>query len=134
VFYVFLGLLLLNGVFLAIIVLLQAGKGGGLASMGGGSGTDTLVGGRQAATLLTKASWTSGGLFLFLAIVLSIMSTRSQAPAPILRDSFQGGTATPPPILQLPNSGAAGASGTQGAAPQTQQPQQQPAPATTTNR
>src|SRR6185503_4526577 len=98
--------------------------------MGGGSGTDTLIGGRQAATLLTKASWASGGLFLFLAVVLSIMSTRSQAPTPILRDSFGAPTTVPQPLL--PGAQPAGPSGAQGAAPQTQQPK--PAPATTTNR
>ena len=35
-------------------VLLQAGKGGGLAAVGGGASTDTFIGGRQAATLLTQ--------------------------------------------------------------------------------
>ncbi|MEX2283490.1 MAG: preprotein translocase subunit SecG [Gemmatimonadota bacterium] len=129
-FYVLLFLLLLNGVFLGVIVLLQSGKGGGLASMGGGAGTDTLIGGRQAATLLTKASWVSGGLFLFLALVLSVMSSRSQAPTPILREGFQGsGAAVPAPLLpgaQQPAQGAA-----TGTAPQTQQ---QAPPTATTNR
>src|SRR5690606_40292473 len=51
---------------LPILVLLQAGKGGGLAAMGG-VGTETFIGGRQAATILTKASWVMGGLFMALA-------------------------------------------------------------------
>jgi preprotein translocase subunit SecG len=131
VFYVLLFLLLLNGVFLGVIVLLQSGKGGGLASMGGGAGTDTLIGGRQAATLLTKASWVSGGLFLFLALVLSVMSSRSQAPAPILREGFQGSGAPGAltPMLQGAQPPQGGATGT---APQTQQ--QAPPTTTTTNR
>src|SRR5688572_8780542 len=125
-------LLLIDGVLLGIIVLLQSGKGGGLASMGGGAGTDTLIGGRQAATLLTKASWVSGGLFLFLALVLSVMSSRSQAPTPILRDGFGNPAAAPAPILPGAQPTTGGATGT---APQAQPqaaPQTPAAPATTT--
>src|SRR5687768_18277993 len=66
---------------MGVVILLQAGKGGGLASMGGGAGTDNLIGGRQAATLLTKATWVSGGLFLTLALLLSIMSSRQAGPS-----------------------------------------------------
>jgi len=56
-------LLVLDCLLLFPVVLLQSGKGGGLAAMGGGASTDTFLGGRQAATLLTKASWTSPGVF-----------------------------------------------------------------------
>lgn len=93
-----LALLLLDGLFLSVIVLLQAGKGGGLAAMGGGAATDSLMGGRQAATLLTKASWVSGGLFLFLALVLSVMSTRRETLEPLLRGEFEG-PAAPAPVV-----------------------------------
>ena len=47
------------------VVLLQAGQGGGLASMGGGT-TDLVMGGRQAVTILHKMSWITGGVFMFL--------------------------------------------------------------------
>jgi preprotein translocase subunit SecG len=130
VFYFLLFVLLINGVFLGVIVLLQSGKGGGLASMGGGTGSDTLIGGRQAATLLTKATWVSGGLFLFLSLVLSVLSTRQQAAAPLLRGEFQQAPAAPGSVL--PGQSAPGA--TQGTAPQAPPQQQQPAPSTTTNR
>ena len=33
-------------------VLMQAGQGGGLASLGGGAGTEVFMGGRQAVTVL----------------------------------------------------------------------------------
>jgi preprotein translocase subunit SecG len=89
VFTFLLILLLLDGLLLGVVVLLQSGKGGGLASMGGGAGTDTLIGGRQAATILTKASWICGGLFMGIALVLSVLSTRSAAPSSILRDEFR---------------------------------------------
>ena len=68
-------LLIIDGLVLAVSILLQAGQGGGLASMGGGS-TDLVLGGRQAVTILHKASWVTGGLFIFLALLLSIVASQ----------------------------------------------------------
>jgi len=62
-------LLILDAIVLSIVVLLQAGQGGGLASLGGG-GTDTVLGGRQAVTILTKLSWWCGGVFMVLSLLL----------------------------------------------------------------
>lgn len=86
-------LLIVDGLVLASVVLLQAGQGGGLASLGGGT-TDLVMGGRQAVTILHKASWITGSLFMFLALLLSIAASnravgetdvqrrlREQAPA-----------------------------------------------------
>ena len=94
-------LLILDGLLLTVVVLLQSGKGDGLAAMGGSSSsTDSVIGGRQAATLLTKASWVGGGVFLALALVLSILSSRAQTADSILRQEFQqGGPAAPQPIV-----------------------------------
>ncbi len=64
-------LLIIDGLVLGAVVLLQAGQGGGLASMGGGT-TDLVLGGRQAVTILHKTSWVTGALFMFLALMLSV--------------------------------------------------------------
>ena len=105
-FGILLTLLILDGVLLMVIILLQAGKGGGLAAMGGGSAsTESFMGGRQAATVLTKATWTTGALFLALAVVLSILSTRRQEAAPLLQDEFQSAPTAPQPILPGPGAG-----------------------------
>lgn len=84
---------------LILIVLLQAGKGGGLAASFGGasSSTESFIGGRQAATLLTKLTWIGGGSYIFLALVLAILSSRStQQPESVLRNQFgPGGQAAP---------------------------------------
>lgn len=100
-----LALMLLDGVLLTVVVLLQSGKGGGLASMGGGAGTDTLIGGRQAATILTKTTWATGGLFLVLALALAVLSSRAQRPNSILREEFKQTSkpAAPAPV-QLPGT------------------------------
>lgn len=107
----------LLAVMLVVIILIQSGKGGGLAASFGGasSSTDSFMGGRQAATALTKMTWIGGGLFLFLALVLAVLSAGpSAAPESILRQGA-GGQGTlpeaPPSLLEAPpatDSGAAG--------------------------
>lgn len=92
-------LLVLDGLFLSVVILLQAGKGGGLAAMGGGAAaTDGILGGRQATTVLTRATWISGSAFMVLALILSILSSRSQAPESILRQGVSP-AAAPAPVL-----------------------------------
>ena len=54
-------ILILDAIVLITAILLQAGTGGGLAALGGGSSTDSFLGGRQATTILTKLSWWCGG-------------------------------------------------------------------------
>lgn len=66
-------LIVLVSLVLATAVLLQAGQGGGLASLGGGP-AENVVGGRQAETILTKGTWWLGAAFMFLALVLSVIS------------------------------------------------------------
>jgi len=100
VFAFLLALLILDGILMMIIVLLQSGKGDGLAAMGGAPmGTDSFIGGRQAATLLTKATWVSAGLFMTIAFLLSILSSRQTQPTSILRGQFQQQAPAPQPIL-----------------------------------
>ncbi len=79
-------LLILDTLLLSVVILLQAGKGGGLAASFGGasSSSDSFMGTRQAGNLLTKLSWWCGGIFLFLAFVLQLMSARSAVPSSVL--------------------------------------------------
>lgn len=79
-------LLVIDALLLCLVVLLQAGKGSGLAAEFGGasSSTDSFLGGRQTATLLTKSSWTLGGIFMGLSLILAIVSARTRAPTSIL--------------------------------------------------
>lgn len=121
-------LMLIVGLFMTVVILLQSGKGGGLAAMGGGGGgtaADNLIGGRQAATLLTKSTWVSGGLFLALALALSVLSSRRSQPESILQGQFQPAAPTAPmPILpgtgESPGETPAG--GTQTAPPSGEAP------------
>ncbi len=101
----FLSLLIIDALILSMVVLLQSGKGGGLSAEFGGasSSTDQFLGGRQAATLLTRASWVSGGVFLGLALILTVLSARTRAPASVLEGQFSpptGAQPVPTPLLQ----------------------------------
>jgi len=93
--------LVLDGLFLSVVILLQAGKGGGLAAVGGSGGTmaDGVLGGRQATTVLTRATWTAGTIFMVLALVLSIMSSRSQLPESVIQVNAPAAQTAPEPVL-----------------------------------
>lgn len=96
-----LAVLVLDGLFLSVVILLQAGKGGGLAAVGGSGGTmaDGVLGGRQATTVLTRATWTAGTIFMVLALVLSIMSSRARAPSSVIEVDAPAETTAPQPVL-----------------------------------
>ena len=112
-FGLLLALLVLDGILLGVVVLLQSGKGGGLAAMGGGAAaTDGILGGRQATTVLTRATWTTGSVFMALALVLSIMSSQAQLPESILRQDAQPTAPAAQPILPTLDQGGQGATET----------------------
>jgi len=66
-------------VLLILIVLLQAGKGGGLAGAFGGAGGQTFLGARGAADFLSKLTIYLAVGFMFLALVLSFTYGRRGA-------------------------------------------------------
>jgi len=112
-------LLVLDGIVLTLIILLQAGKGGGLAAMGGGvTATDGVLGGRQATTFLTRATWVAGSAFMVLALALAIISSRGQQPGSILQQGIQppaapstvipGAEQPPAPVAPVPDEAPAG--------------------------
>jgi len=94
-------LLVLDCVVLILAILLQSGKGTGLAANFGGasSSPDAFIGIRQAGNLLTKASWWGGGIFLGLCFILQIMSTHTSAPRSVLEKGLgaQPANVAPPP-------------------------------------
>jgi len=125
-------LLIIDALLLSVVGLLQAGQGGGLASLGGG-GTDTVLGGRQAVTILTKLTWWCGGIFLLLSLVLSFVPRGAGSTA--LQERLRAATPAEPQQAPLPLGAptqppaqAPGAA-TPGAAPQQAPAAQTPAPA-----
>src|SRR2546426_10031045 len=95
-YWILIGILSLDSLVLVTAVLLQAGQGGGLASLGGGAGTEQFLGGRQATTLLHKITWWAAAIFLFLSLVLALMSAHTATPRSVID------TTAPPPAPVQP--------------------------------
>ena len=64
-------LFLLTGVVLSLLILVQRGRGGGLAGAFGGPGGHSAFG-TKTADVFVKATAVLGGLFFLLAIVTAI--------------------------------------------------------------
>jgi preprotein translocase subunit SecG len=94
-------LLVIDCIVVMAAILLQSGKGSGLAASFGGasSSPDALIGIRQAGNILTKISWWGGGIFLGLCFILQIMSTHTSAPRSVLEKGLgaQPQNVAPPP-------------------------------------
>ena len=74
IFHVLISLLLV------VTVLLQSGKGGGLAgSLGGGMASSSVLGGRTAATFLTKATAILATAFILSCLVQSVAFQTSES-------------------------------------------------------
>lgn len=91
-------LLVIDGLLLSAVVLFQAGQGGGLASLGGGT-TDMVLGGRQAVTILHTLSWWTGGIFMVLSLVLALLASRNTVG---VSDVQQRLRSVPAPIAPAP--------------------------------
>jgi preprotein translocase subunit SecG len=73
------------------VVLIQKGRGGGLASAFGGSGGNTAFG-SKTGDVLTWATSVVFGLFLFLAIILNLLANQRGR-------TVQAGPRTTEPLL-----------------------------------
>ncbi len=134
------------------VVLIQSGKGGGLAGGAFGGSAQTVFGGRGATDLVTRATMVLGALFFLTSIVLALQTTGMRGPAKSLiqqeaqKSAGPSGAAGQVPAAGrpatsnglAPTSGAPGATApTTGAAPgpatnqspTTPSPQAAPAPA-----
>jgi preprotein translocase subunit SecG len=74
-------LFLLCGVILSLLVLIQRGRGGGLAGAFGGAGGSAAFG-TKTADIFVKATAVTGGIFFLLAIITALLMRSSTAPAP----------------------------------------------------
>jgi len=105
---------------LIMVVLLQSGKAADLAGAFGGGGSQTALGSRGAATVLTKATTASAILFMLTSLGLALLGSRrsgsvlESVPAP----AGSAAPASPAPAPGAPPAaaGSAGPSTTGGAA------------------
>jgi preprotein translocase subunit SecG len=66
-------------VFLILIILLQAGKGGGMGAAFGGAGAQTVFGGRGAQTFLGKITSVSAFIFMLTSLTLAYNSSKTKS-------------------------------------------------------
>jgi len=85
---------------LILVVLLQSSKGSGLAGAFGGGGGQTMFGGQETATFLSRLTTYLAVLFMVLSLLLAFLSSRRSTAGPhsIVRDAArqtQGQTQLP---------------------------------------
>jgi preprotein translocase subunit SecG len=87
------------------VVLMQSGKGGGLAGGAFGGSAQTVFGGRGATDFMTRATMVLGGLFFATSLVLALMSsniTSTRARSLINQEARKAAAGAP---AQMPRSG-----------------------------
>ena len=86
-----LGVHVLVCIVLIIVVLMQSSKGGGLAGAFGGGGDQTVFGGHETATFLSKATTYLAVGFMVLSLALAFLASKRGAvrPESAIRQSLQ---------------------------------------------
>ena len=118
-------LIALIGVMITLVVLVQSGRGGGLAGIASGGATTQILGARQAPDVLEKATWTLATVFIVLCIMTNFTIGGEEVQDSVIQERAQQGQTSPTlpgQEQQIPGAEAP----TQGQ--QQQLPEQQPIP------
>src|ERR1700741_3726376 len=96
-------------IFLIGVVLLQSGKAADLAGAFGGMGSQTAFGPRGSATLLSKLTTGSAGVFMMTSLTLSILAKRRGTGSSVLEKAKPQQTQPPKPTTTttIPQPGTA---------------------------
>jgi preprotein translocase subunit SecG len=101
--------------FLVIVVLLQSGKAGDIASAFGGMGSQAVFGPRTGANLMTRLTTIAAALFMVSSLSLAIVATRGAggSTSSVLKDRPTVDTSRPqaPIPAQQPSVELQGADG-----------------------
>jgi preprotein translocase subunit SecG len=94
---------------LILVVLLQAGRGGGLAGAFGAGAPQTLLGGRGAATFLAKTTSWLAVAFMAMSILLAVLSSRGDRARGLMQERAKQRAGQPqlPPSTSAFDPGAA---------------------------
>ena len=107
-YYLIATLFVINCLVLLLVILIQQGKAGDMASAFGGGSSQAAFGARTGATLLTKVTWVSASLFFVGALALSVVSSRGpgsvlgSVPLPAAPATQQTPAPTPAPAPATP--------------------------------
>ena len=92
-------LITLIAILISLVVLVQSGKGGGLAGIAAGGATQQVLGARQAPDVLEKATWILATAFIVLCILSNFIIDRESGAATdsvIQQRAAQEDTTLPP--------------------------------------
>jgi preprotein translocase subunit SecG len=100
-YYLVLTIHVIVSLFLIMVVLLQSGRSGDLASaFGGGGGSQSVFGPRGTGSVLTKATEWSAVIFMVTSIALVVLSQTTSA------SRIKDDASAPPPVQSAPASTA----------------------------
>jgi preprotein translocase subunit SecG len=101
---------------LVAVVLVQSGKGGGLAGGAFGGSAQTVFGGKGATDFITRATMVLGGLFFVTSLSLALLTTSTgRGTRSLIQEEAQRATQQAP--TQLPSAGAPAPAPSGGGAP-----------------
>ena len=87
-----------------LVILLQAGKGQGLAgAIGGGAGGSSIFGGRGAADFLSKATSWIAALYMIFAIIIGVIykSEAEEAQKSLIQQRVEEQQSIPTPDIPV---------------------------------
>ena len=78
-------------VLLITVVLMQASQGGGLSGTFGGNAASSMLGGQNAGNVLSRITTWLATLFLTLAVLISVLTSKSDGSASsLVKDAAEG--------------------------------------------
>ena len=95
-------LIALIGIVMTLLVLVQSGKGGGLAGIAAGGATTQILGARQAPDILEKATWTLAVIFIVLCILTNFAIDTGDTQESIIQQRTQQDGALPEQTVPAP--------------------------------
>jgi preprotein translocase subunit SecG len=120
-------LILIDAILLSVVVLLQSGKGGGLAGIAAGGQATQILGARQAPDFLEKATWVLGSALIALCFIAPF-TIGGDADRSILQESIDEAPVEAPGVVPVtPGAPGPEVPGQTPGAPAA--PQEAPAPA-----
>jgi preprotein translocase subunit SecG len=80
---------------LILVVLLQSGKGADIGAAFGGGSSQTVFGGRGAATFLSKATTVLAVLFMVMSIALTLLASQRRGTTLVPADQPKPASSAP---------------------------------------
>ena len=112
-------LIAIIAILITFVVLIQSGKGGGLAGIASGGATTQILGARQAPDVLEKATWVLATLFIVFCVVSNFAIDDSEVQESVIQQRSEQQQSTQP---TLPPAGQQTLPEQQVPAPSEQQP------------